>query len=127
MQESADALRRQANVYVINSDAPEDSQRLKQITRIGVPVLLDRQLAVARQYDFLPKPGQPMGDMIGVAQMGFVIVDGGGIIRVQRADVYFGRHAGQMLEILRILGERAAAGRRAEDALAEVGAWSERR
>ena len=93
---------------MINSDTPQDSQRLKQITRIGVPVLLDRQLAVARQYDFLPRRGQPMGEMTGVAQMGFVIVDAEGTIRVQRADIYFGRHAGQMLEILRLLGQSAA-------------------
>lgn len=94
---------------MINSDTPEASQRLKQVTRIGVPVLLDGQLAVARQYDLLPKPGQPMGGMVGVAQMGFVIVDGGGTIRVQRADINFGQHAGQMLEILRLLQPGAAA------------------
>jgi hypothetical protein len=59
---------------------------------------------VARQYDFLPKRGQPMGGMTGVAQMGFVIVDPAGTIRVQRVDIYFGQHAGQMLEIARLLG-----------------------
>jgi peroxiredoxin len=92
---------------VINSDTPDASRRLKAITGISVPVLLDRQLAVARAYDFLPKPGQPMGGMTGVAQMGFVIVDGKGTIRVQRADIYFGRHAGQMLEIVRRLAQEA--------------------
>jgi len=96
-------LRQQADVYVINSDTPESSQRLKQISGISVPVLLDRQLAVARQYDMLPKPNQPMGGMSGVAQMGWVIVDAGGTIRVQRVDLQFGAHAGQMLEILQIL------------------------
>lgn len=108
MQKSAEALGQVADVYVINSDAPEDSRRLKQIAGSRVPVLLDRDLAVARQYDMLPKPGQPMGGMRGVAQMGFVIVDAGGMIRVQRADVQFGSHAGQMLEILRLLGQQAA-------------------
>jgi len=38
--------------------------------------------------------------MSGVAQMGFVIVDRGGIIRLQRVDTHFGDHASQMLEIL---------------------------
>ena len=88
---------------MINSDTPDASRRLKEITGISLPVLLDRGLAVARSYDFLPKPGQPMGGMTGVAQMGFAIMDGRGIIRVQRADIYFGRHAGQMLEIVRRL------------------------
>lgn len=96
-----DALSKVADVYVINSDTPEQSRQLKQITAIGAPVLLDRELNVARQYDMLPKPDQPMGMMQGVAQMGFVIVDAAGTIRVQRVDVNFGDHAGQMLEILR--------------------------
>lgn len=108
LQKSADALRQQADVYVVNSDTPEGSRRLKQVTGITLPVLLDRQLQVARQYDMLPKPSQPMGMMSGVGQMGFVVVDGGGTVRVQRVDVNFGQHAGQILEILRLLGQRAA-------------------
>jgi hypothetical protein len=44
-----------------------------------------------------------MGMMSGVAQMGFVIVDGGGTIRLQRVDVNFGAHASQILEILRLI------------------------
>lgn len=105
LQQRLAALGERADVYVINSDTPEQSRQLKQITGIGAPVLLDRDLAVARRYDMLPKPGQPMGSMSGVAQMGFVIVDGGGTIRVQRADLRFGEHADQMLEILRLLGD----------------------
>lgn len=104
LQKAGDALRQRADVYVINSDTAEQSRRLKQLTGISVPVLLDRQLEVARRYDLLPKRGQPMGGMSGVAQMGFVIIDAGGTIRVQRVDLNFGQHAGQMLEILRLLG-----------------------
>jgi len=103
LQKSADALRQQADVYVINNDTLQNSRRLKQISGISLPVLLDPPLAVAGQYDLLPKPGQPMGGMRGVAQMGWVIADAGGIIRVQRADIQFGAHATQMLEILRLL------------------------
>jgi len=44
-----------------------------------------------------------MGMMSGVAQMGFVIADGRGTIRVQRVDVNFGAHADQILEILRLI------------------------
>lgn len=96
-------------MYVINSDTPQQSQQLKQMTGIDLPVLLDPQLTVATTYDMLPKAGQPMGGMSGVAQMGFVIVDASGMIQVQRADIDFGQHAGQMLEILRILKPRVAA------------------
>lgn len=102
-----EALGQVADVYIINSDTPEQSRQLKQITRIGAPVLLDRDLKVAGQYDMLPKPGQPMGMMQGVAQMGFVIVDAGGTIRVQRVDVNFGDHAAQMLKTLRLLEREA--------------------
>ncbi len=107
LQKSADRLRDQADVYVINSDTPSDSRRLKQITRISFPVLLDSDLAVARRYDLLPKQGQPMGGMAGVGQMGFVVADRSGTIRVQRVDVNFGQHAGQILQILQILEQSA--------------------
>jgi len=90
-------------VYVINSDSPQDSQRLKQITHTTLPVLLDRQLAWARQYDMLPKSNQPMGMMSGVGQMGFVVIDASGTIRVQRVDINFGQHASQILDILRLI------------------------
>ena len=103
LQKAIDPLQARADVYVINSDPPDDSRRLKQITGIGAPVLLDRDLAVARQYDMLPKAGQPMGDMMGVAQMGFVIIDGSGTIRVQRVDLHFGQDADQMLQILQMI------------------------
>lgn len=49
-----------------------------------------------------------MGGIPGVAQMGSVIVDGAGMIRVQRADINFGRYASQMLEILRLLKQGMA-------------------
>ncbi len=90
-------------MYVINSDSPQDSQRLKQITHTTLPVLLDRQLAWARQYDMLPKSNQPMGMMSGVGQMGFVVIDASGSIRVQRVDINFGQHASQILDILRLI------------------------
>ncbi len=81
---------------------------MKEITGISVPVLLDHDLAVAGQYDLMPKPGQPMGGMSGIGQMGFVIIDARGIVRIQRVDVNFGDHADQMLEILGLIEEQAA-------------------
>src|SRR5437773_8942607 len=103
LQKSAPPLRQQPDTYVTNSDPPDASVRLKQVTHITLPVLLDRQLAWARQYDMLPKPNQPMGMMSGVGQMGFVVIDASGTIRVQRVDIQFGQHAPQILEILRSL------------------------
>ncbi len=103
LQKSAAALRQQADVFVINGDTPESSRRLKQMTGITLPVLLDPQLSFARAYDMLPKRNQPMGMMSGVGQMGFVIVDRSGMIRAQRVDIQFGAHASQMLEILHLI------------------------
>lgn len=105
LQRSAETLRQKADVYVLNRDTPEGSLRLRQITGVSFPVLLDYDLAVAREYDLLPKPGQPMGGMRGVAQMGFVVVDSRGVIRVQRVDILFGEHTGQILEIVKILNQ----------------------
>jgi hypothetical protein len=51
----------------------------------------------------LTQRGQPMGDMSGVAQMGFVIVDAARTIHIQRVDTHFGHDADQMLEILRLI------------------------
>ena len=107
LQRSVDSLKQQADVYVLNRDSPEESRRLLHITGVTFPVLLDRDLGVARQYDMLPKPGQPMGGMPGVAQMGFVVIDPRGVIRVQRVDILFGDHAAQILDIVRILSQAA--------------------
>ena len=78
---------------------------MRQLSRSTLPILSDENLAVAGQYDFLPKPGQPMGGMPGVSQMGFIIIDAQGMIRVQRVDLNFGDHAGQILDILAALRE----------------------
>lgn len=104
LQDSAEALQSQADIYTINRDPAAQAVEMRQRSDSTLPILSDANLTVAGQYDLLPKPGQPMGGMSGVAQMGFVIIDAQGIIRVQRVDIYFGDHAGQMLEILEVIG-----------------------
>lgn len=101
-----EALRELADIYVVNRDTPEESRRLLQITGISFPVLLDGDLSVAERYDMLPKSGQPMGGMKGVAQMGLVAIDPQGSVRAQRVDLLFGQHAAQLLQIVRILSQR---------------------
>jgi hypothetical protein len=44
-----------------------------------------------------------MGGMSDIPQMGFVIIDAQGVIRVQRIDIYYGRNGGQILEIVKSL------------------------
>lgn len=83
-----------AEVYVINPDIPENSSKLRQQTALTIPILLDPGYSVAKQFD-LPGTGRPMGGLVG-----FVIIDLAGVIRVQRVDIDFGRHAGQILSIV---------------------------
>lgn len=103
LQNHLNDLQQVADVYVINPDAPEDSRKLKEMSGTSLPVLLDPDLVVTRQFDMLPKTGQPMGGMTGVPQMGFVIIDSQGTIRLQRVDMQFGQDADQILEILKLV------------------------
>ncbi|MBI4083663.1 MAG: redoxin domain-containing protein [Candidatus Lambdaproteobacteria bacterium] len=104
LEKSMAALRQLAEIYVVNVDTPENSRMLKRLTGISVPVLLDSNaLAVSRRYDMHARPGVPMGGMRGVPAMGFVIVDGRGIVRVQRSHLFFGQDAELMLKTLRSL------------------------
>ncbi len=89
---SAAALQKQAEVYVINPDRPEDAVRLRESTGLTLPLLLDPLFRAAKLFD-LPGDGRPMGGLVG-----FVIIDSKGIIRVQRVDIDFGRHAEQILK-----------------------------
>lgn len=41
-----------------------------------------------------------MGGMGELPEMGYVIIDGAGKLRLQRVDLYFGNNAGQILDIL---------------------------
>jgi len=103
LQQFVSELEDQAKVYTINRDLPAQTTQVRQISQTTLPILYDENLEVARQYDFLPKRGQPMGGMSGIPQMGFVIIDAQGVIRVQRVDIYYGRDGGQILEIVKNL------------------------
>lgn len=103
LQTALPSLNEQADVYTINRDQPEQTAQVRQRSGATMPILYDQDLNVASQYDFLPQRGQPMGGMSGIPQMGFVVIDAQGVIRAQRVDIYFGEHAGQILEILAML------------------------
>lgn len=103
MQQFVPELEEHADVYTINRDPPAQTAQVRQISGTTLLILYDEDLGVARQFDFLPKRGQPMGGMSGIPQMGFVIIDAQGLIRVQRVDIYFGRNGGQILEVVKSL------------------------
>lgn len=85
-----------ADVYVINPDTVENNRKVRERSRLSIPILLDPNYSVARMYD-LPGRGRPMSGLVG-----FVIMDKRGIIRVQRVDIDFGSHAPQIMQTLRV-------------------------
>ena len=82
---------------MINPDTPENNRKVRDASRLSIPILLDPGYTVAKMID-LPGTGRPMGGLVG-----FVVIDGKGIIRVQRVDIDFGAHAGQIIEIVKIV------------------------
>jgi peroxiredoxin len=81
---------------MINPDTVENNRKVREMSRLSIPILLDPNYSVARMYD-LPGQGRPMRGLVG-----FVIMDKRGIIRVQRVDIDFGSHAPQIVQILRV-------------------------
>ena len=100
LEKHASAIRALADIYVVNPDTVENNRKVRQMSGLSVPILLDPEYTVARMYD-LPGQGRPMRGLVGYA-----IMDRRGIIRVQRVDIDFGSHAPQIVEILRIIGSR---------------------
>jgi peroxiredoxin len=84
-------------VYVINPDTVENNRKVRQMSGLSIPILLDPEYRVAKMYD-LPGDGRPMRGLVG-----FVIMDRQGLIRVQRVDIDFGSHGGQIVQILKII------------------------
>jgi peroxiredoxin len=97
LEKSTAALKAIAEAYVVNPDTPENSKRVRETARLSIPILLDPGYTVAKMFD-LPGSGRPMSGLVG-----FVVIDGKGIIRVQRVDIDFGAHAGQIIEIVKIV------------------------
>ena len=65
------------------------------------PLLADREMVVTRLYNMQLRPDWPMGGMGDVPAMGFVVVGGDGVIKVQRVDLNFGSHASDILKIMK--------------------------
>ena len=84
----------------VNPDTGDQAQQV--IQRIGstFPFLSDPDLSVTKQFDMQLREGWPMGGMGNFPEMGYVIVDGKGIIRAQRVDVYFGDAGPKILKWL---------------------------
>ena len=84
----------------INPDTSERAQQVVQRIGATFPLLSDPDLSITKQFDMQLREGWPMGGMGNFPEMGYVIVDGNGVIRAQRVDVYFGEAAAQILRWL---------------------------
>ena len=94
----------ETEVISINPDTGVNAQEVAQRIGATFPLLSDPTLSVTQQFDMQLRVGWPMGSMGGgLPEMGYVIVDGKGIIRAQRVDVYFGDAGPQILRWLKDL------------------------
>lgn len=102
MQQKIDQFHNlETEVISINPDSGAHAQQVAQQIGATFPLLSDPDLTVTQQFDMQLRVGWPMGNMgSGLPEMGYVIVDGKGIIRAQRVDVYFGAAAPQILRWL---------------------------
>ncbi len=87
----------------ISIDTSDRAQQVVQRIGATFPLLSDPDLSVTMQFDMQLREGWPMGGMGNFPEMGYVIVDGNGIIRAQRVEVYFGDAGPQILKWLKEL------------------------
>lgn len=89
------------DLIAVGYDTPESLRLTQAGSGASFPLLSDNDLTVTRLYDMQLRGGWPMAGMGEIPEMGWVIIDGDGVIRLQRVDLYFGDHAGDMLAALR--------------------------
>ncbi len=89
------------DLIAVGYDTPASLRQTQAGSGASYPLLADQDLTVTRLYDMQLRPEWPMGGMGQLPEMGYVIIDGAGKIRLQRVDLYFGNNAEQMLDILK--------------------------
>jgi len=84
----------------VGYDSPESLKLSQEGSGASFPLLSDIDLTVTRMYDMQLRPDWPMAGMGDIPEMGWVVVDAEGRIRVQRVDLYFGDHVDDILAAL---------------------------
>ncbi len=92
-----------ADLLGVGPDSGERARAVLQQTGATYPLLSDPDLNVITQFDMHLKPNWPMGGMGRLPEMGYVIVDGKGVIRAQRVDLYFGKNVNEILQLVQVL------------------------
>ena len=92
------------NVFVSNGyDTPDSLKQTRAGSGASFPLLSDTELTVTRLYDMQLRAGWPMAGMGEIPEMGYVVVDSQGLIRLQRVDIHFGDHVDDILQALQAL------------------------
>lgn len=89
-----------AEVIGISIDSGDQARQVVEQTGVTFPLLSDPDLSVTKQFDMQLRAGWPMDGMGAFPALGYVIVDGNGIIRAQRVVIYFGDSAPRILRWL---------------------------
>jgi peroxiredoxin len=87
-----------AEVVAVSTDPPSESRKLAQLLDGAFPLLSDPELRVIRPFLMEHQMG---GEIVG--NMGYVIIDGSGVVRKIVVDPLFGRHADAILQSLKEL------------------------
>ncbi|MBI4328626.1 MAG: redoxin domain-containing protein [Chloroflexi bacterium] len=98
MAQRKDELTKLADVVAISVDAPIDVQKANQLLGGAFPLLSDPELRVISAYQMR----HAMGGLT-VGNMGYVIIDGRGVVREVVVDPVFGWHADAILQSLKSL------------------------
>ena len=82
-------------------DTPETLRQTQAGSGASFPLLSDIDMKVTRQYDMQLRPEWPMGGMGDIPEMGYVVVDAVGRIKLQRVDLYFGDNSEDILATMK--------------------------
>jgi len=83
-----------AEVFAISKDGTEDAGRMAKDLGLDFPVLSDPSMEVIGRYG-MKGAGMPMADM------GYVVIDRAGRVRMRKIDRTFGEHIGEIVQTLK--------------------------
>ena len=89
------------DLIAVGYDTPESLRQTQAGSGASFPLLSDIDLKVTRLYGMQLRPDWPMGGMGQIPEMGYVVIGPDGSIRLQRVDLYFGDHAGDILMMMK--------------------------
>ena len=85
----------------VGYDTPESLKQTQAMSGATFPLLSDIDMTVTRLYDMQLRPEWPMGGMGDIPEMGYVVVDADGRIKLQRVDLYFGDNSDDILATMK--------------------------